>query len=116
MGASLVEDQPTQIMKNTEDAFKNETHEIRQLTTASAGSSDLLFDDRTTKRLIRKIDWRIIPFLSLLYLLSFLDRTNIGNARLAGLEKDLVMSGLEYNVGDARFDRAASRRRNASFI
>lgn len=30
--------------------------------------------------------------------LSFLDRTNIGNARLAGLEKDLGMTGLDYNV------------------
>lgn len=50
-----------------------------------------------TKRLIRKIDWSIIPFVSLLYLLSFLDRTNIGNARLDTLEVDLGMSGLMYN-------------------
>lgn len=34
------------------------------------------------------------------YLLSFLDRTNIGNARLAGLERDLNMEGLDYNVCD----------------
>lgn len=27
------------------------------------------------------------------YLLSFLDRANIGNARLAGMEKDLGMTG-----------------------
>jgi len=32
-------------------------------------------------KLIRKIDWRLIPWLSFLYLLSFLDRTSIGNAR-----------------------------------
>lgn len=30
---------------------------------------------------------------SLRYLLSFLDRANIGNARLAGMEEDLNMSG-----------------------
>jgi len=30
--------------------------------------------------------------------LSFLDRTNIGNARLVGIEKDLKMKGLDYNV------------------
>jgi hypothetical protein len=30
--------------------------------------------------------------------LSFLDRTNIGNARLAGLEASLGMKGLAYNV------------------
>ena len=34
------------------------------------------------KKLMRKIDWAIIPWISLLYLLSFLDRTSIGNARV----------------------------------
>lgn len=39
------------------------------------------WDAKSTKRLLSKIDRTLIPFLSLLYLLSFLDRTNIGNAR-----------------------------------
>lgn len=45
-----------------------------------------------------KVDLWLIPWLSLLYLLSFLDRTNIGNARLAGMELDLDMSGTDYNL------------------
>lgn len=32
--------------------------------------------------------------------LSFLDRSNIGNARLANLEEDLKMTGLDYNVSE----------------
>jgi hypothetical protein len=32
------------------------------------------------------------------YLLSFLDRANIGNARLAGMEEDLNMSGKYEHV------------------
>ncbi|KAI0136841.1 major facilitator superfamily transporter [Xylariales sp. AK1849] len=60
------------------------------------------FDAAATKKLIRKIDWVVIPFLALLYLLSFLDRTNIGNARLANLETSLGMdssaTSLEYNI------------------
>ncbi|CAN8100244.1 unnamed protein product [Discula destructiva] len=63
----------------------------------------VVFDDTATRRLIRKIDWRLIPFLALLYLLSFLDRTNIGNARLDTLEADLNMSGLDYNHALAIF-------------
>lgn len=57
------------------------------------------WDDASVKRLVRKIDWRLIPFLALLYLLSFLDRTNIGNARLDTLERDLGMpkTSLQYN-------------------
>lgn len=31
------------------------------------------YDTLQTKRLLRKIDWHLIPFLSLLYLLSFLE-------------------------------------------
>ncbi len=34
------------------------------------------------RKLVRKIDLHLIPWLSLLYLLSFLDRTSIGNAKV----------------------------------
>jgi hypothetical protein len=44
------------------------------------------------KKLVRKIDWRIIPGVVLLYLLSFLDRSNVANARIEGLATDLNMS------------------------
>ncbi|KAK5957981.1 hypothetical protein OHC33_001171 [Knufia fluminis] len=50
------------------------------------------------KALMWKVDRWLIPWLCLLYLLSFLDRTNIGNARLAGLEEDLNMAGSDYNL------------------
>ncbi|KAH6909283.1 high-affinity nicotinic acid transporter [Coprinopsis sp. MPI-PUGE-AT-0042] len=63
----------------------------------------ITFDPARTGRLLRKMDWAIVPFLALLYLLSFLDRSNIGNARLAGLEKDLNMGGLDYNIALAIF-------------
>jgi hypothetical protein len=36
--------------------------------------------------------------LSFLYLLAFLDRTNIGNAKIAGLSKDLGLSVSRYNA------------------
>ncbi|KAI5362879.1 Putative major facilitator superfamily, MFS transporter superfamily [Septoria linicola] len=49
------------------------------------------------KALMRKVDLWLIPWLCLLYLLSFLDRTNIGNARAAGMEADLDMEGHDYN-------------------
>lgn len=61
------------------------------------------FDSSRTRKLLRKMDLNIVPFLALLYLLSFLDRTNIGNARLVGLETSLKMKGLDYNVALAVF-------------
>ncbi|KAJ5724573.1 hypothetical protein N7493_006301 [Penicillium malachiteum] len=50
------------------------------------------------RRLLWKLDLRLIPWLSLLYLASFLDRTNIGNAKLVGLTKELNISPNQYNA------------------
>jgi hypothetical protein len=49
-------------------------------------------------RLMWKIDLHILPWLAIFYFLSFLDRVNIGNARLFGLESDLGMAGPDFNV------------------
>jgi len=50
------------------------------------------------RKLIRKLDLRLIPWLSFLYLLSFLDRTSIGNAKLYNLEQDLHMTDTQYLI------------------
>ncbi|GAA6005626.1 uncharacterized protein JCM10292_006718 [Rhodotorula paludigena] len=55
-------------------------------------------DPKKETALRRKIDLRIMPIISLIYLFCFIDRANIGNARVAGLEADLGMSGLDYSV------------------
>ena len=48
-------------------------------------------------RIIRKLDLRLIPLVFLLYMLAVLDRSNLGNARLAGLEDDINLAGFRYN-------------------
>ncbi|KAF3347958.1 Centromere protein C 1 [Verticillium dahliae VDG2] len=50
------------------------------------------------RKLTRKIDLRIIPLFIFLYTMTFLDRVNIGNARLWHLEADLGMAGYDYNL------------------
>jgi len=50
------------------------------------------------RHLVRKIDSRLLPILTLLYLLSFLDRTNIGNAKILGLADRLNLSPPAYNT------------------
>lgn len=55
-------------------------------------------DPVAEKKLIRKIDFRLIPILWLLFLCAFIDRINIGNARIQGLEEDLGMVGSDYNM------------------
>ncbi|EMD39421.1 hypothetical protein CERSUDRAFT_47889 [Gelatoporia subvermispora B] len=42
------------------------------------------------RKLVRKLDMRIMPILCILYLFGYLDRTNLGNARLQGLPQDTL--------------------------
>ncbi|AOW02532.1 major facilitator superfamily domain-containing protein [Yarrowia lipolytica] len=48
-------------------------------------------------KLLRKCDLHIIPMLAVLYLMSFLDRGNIGNARIEGIIEDLNLTGTQFN-------------------
>ncbi|KAK0702230.1 major facilitator superfamily domain-containing protein [Lasiosphaeris hirsuta] len=73
----------------------------------ATSSGDELNDDQidrvVTRRLLRKLDSRVLPVLILLVLCSFLDRTNVGNAKLYNLEADLGMTNSQYNQGLAAF-------------
>ncbi|KXN92712.1 hypothetical protein AN958_06990 [Leucoagaricus sp. SymC.cos] len=50
------------------------------------------------KRAVRKLDYTIVPVMTMFYLLSFLDRANIGNARVAGLQKGLGLTDTQYQI------------------
>ena len=47
------------------------------------------FSQERRKRVMRKVDMRLVPMLAVLYLVSHLDRANIGNAKIEGLAEDL---------------------------
>ncbi|BGO97348.1 putative High-affinity nicotinic acid transporter (putative) [Rhodotorula toruloides] len=57
---------------------------------------ELTWTAEEEKRIVRKIDWRLMPLLWALFMLSFLDRSNIGNANAAGMSKSLKMSSGQY--------------------
>ncbi|KAI9241726.1 MAG: major facilitator superfamily domain-containing protein [Podila humilis] len=50
------------------------------------------------KRIRWKVDKRLIPMLALIYLCSYLDRANIGNAKVAGMETDLQLKPGRFNT------------------
>ena len=50
------------------------------------------------KKLLRKVDWHMLPFLGAIYFLSYLDKNNLSQAKLAGLEEDLGMTGTDFNT------------------
>ncbi|KAL8927090.1 MAG: hypothetical protein Q9172_001512 [Xanthocarpia lactea] len=55
------------------------------------------------KVVLRKLDWHILPLITLIYILAFLDRANIGNGRLYGLEKDLGLNGNQFQTAISVF-------------
>ncbi|KAM0499166.1 hypothetical protein ACHAP8_005877 [Fusarium lateritium] len=63
----------------------------------------LPFSPEDEKRLVRKLDRTILPWIMLLYLLSYIDRSNMGNARNIGLEKDIGLSSVQYQLASASF-------------
>ncbi|KAK0383399.1 hypothetical protein NLU13_9311 [Sarocladium strictum] len=67
-------------------------------TAVHSEDAPFVFDKKKEAALRRKIDLMVVPTVSLLYLFCFIDRANIGNARLAGFEEDLGMKGNDYNL------------------
>ncbi|MGY3104701.1 MULTISPECIES: D-galactonate transporter [unclassified Bradyrhizobium] len=53
-------------------------------------------------RVLRKITWRIVPFIMLLYFVAFIDRVNIGFASLT-MNKDIGLSPTVYGFGAGIF-------------
>jgi hypothetical protein len=91
--------------------MSEEKEQIKVEETTFAHTAEETGDAIDERKLLRKLDWHLIPGLTLLFLLSFLDRTNgdlilvpfsssahrllsVGNARIEGLATDLHMSML----------------------
>ncbi|KAF4974293.1 hypothetical protein FZEAL_8784 [Fusarium zealandicum] len=68
------------------------------MATDAYGNSLVQFDPAAERRLRWKLDLHTVPTVAVLYLFCFIDRANIGNARIAGLTEDLKLEGYDYNV------------------
>lgn len=55
-------------------------------------------DHVAERKLCRKFDFRLLPVLAIMYLFNALDKGNLGNAKTAGLDKDLGFKGNQYNI------------------
>jgi hypothetical protein len=83
-------------------AKEKDASSIKEATTVSANhhtDADILFalqnyvpDTTEEKRLVRKIDFVLLPILWWMYILAHLDRSNIANANAAGMSEDLGLS------------------------
>lgn len=94
-----------------EEAQKQPDTEIRRSTSINmkdiAGDTVIVQEDgenftisaAAERSLLWKFDLRILPLLTMMYLFNSLDKANLGNAKTAGLEKDLGFAGTnKYNI------------------
>ncbi|CCD23120.1 Tna1p NDAI_0B00860 [Naumovozyma dairenensis CBS 421] len=70
--------------------------EIQATTTDDDGLPSL--SHPLERKICKKMDMFLIPLMGMLYFLSNLDKSNIGNAEVAGLSKDIGLVGTQYNV------------------
>ncbi|ORX80152.1 MFS general substrate transporter [Basidiobolus meristosporus CBS 931.73] len=56
------------------------------------------FTPEEERRLVRKIDFHVLAYITLLYLFYAFDRGNIGTARLTGIEADLHTSPSQFSL------------------
>lgn len=61
------------------------------------GSTSFI-DVRSERAYVRKLDFVLLPFLSLMYFFNSVDRSNLGNAKTDGMDKDLHFIGEEYSL------------------
>ncbi|KIY03882.1 uncharacterized protein Z520_00573 [Fonsecaea multimorphosa CBS 102226] len=90
-----IEDEFSESDSDAREDEGNEGYVKRRLRRTATHSKD--YTDEEEAAVVRKLDRRLVVFLGFLYLLSFLDRSNIGNARIAGLETDLALSSAQYD-------------------
>lgn len=55
------------------------------------------FTKEEEEAVIRKLDWHLMPLIFVLYSLSVLDRSNLGNAKVAGMQNDIDIGGNRYS-------------------
>jgi hypothetical protein len=93
-----------QIVVSGEDGVPDSPKGTAHSSSASMADDAGPIDPKAERALLMKLDLCIYPVLFVIYMMSFLDRINISNARIEGMLTDLDLKGNEFNI--ALFVRA----------
>lgn len=58
---------------------------------------NFVYTEAEERKVVRKIDLYLLITIFWMYLLSYMDRTNVGNAKVGGMEDDLDLDSIEYS-------------------
>ncbi|KAJ7321236.1 MFS transporter [Mycena albidolilacea] len=91
-------------MSSTPTDLEKEKSEVDYREDSESQTNSYVYDEAAEKALLRKQDIRIIPLSAAIYLLAYLDRSNIGNAKILNSEthNDLLsethMTAFQYTI------------------
>ena len=77
-------------------------HMKRAMDVSSSAASTVARREELSAATLRKITWRLIPFLFVLYVIAWLDRVNVGFAALE-MNADLGFSSATFGLGSGIF-------------
>jgi MFS family permease len=100
MASPLIDSQPQHLPYNKDADALNAAY-IEKINSTCEDSSPIRSE--LDQRITRKFDKHIVPWLFGLWLLAFIDRSNIGNARIDGLATDLNLGANKFNIALAIF-------------
>ena len=81
--------------EKVDDEIMEDVHNIK--TEAQAQARISRFTKEEEEAVIRKLDWHLMPLIFVLYSFSVLDRSNLGNAKIAGMQDDIDLGGNRYS-------------------
>jgi len=89
------------------DHEKNDP-ELRHVDAADKGSDSHDDDDhgftlKEQRKIIGRIDRRLVVTVGAMYCVSLMDRTNMSAANIAGMSQELILTGFRYNIANLVF-------------
>ena len=64
----------------------------------AAAHDTVAVDKSLERRIVRKVDVHLLVLCVCINIFNFIDRSNIGNARILGMQQDLRLTGTKYNI------------------
>ncbi|GME45560.1 mfs allantoate transporter [Neofusicoccum parvum] len=92
-----IEDTGIQTLKNRRPEAAGSGGDTALALISELDELDQPHDPAEETRLIRRIDWMILPYLSVCYIFFYLDKTTLSYAAIFGVSDDLRLTGEEYS-------------------
>lgn len=81
----------------SKDAAAAEIEDVQKFQEHSHPDQLAQFDQKRAARIRHRIDWRLLPALSIMYAICLIDRNNMSGLAVAGMTVELdIVGGFEY--------------------